>query len=78
MRKLTTREISPAMETLEALGWLFRGEQRRAGAPAPWVVNQAVHERYAARAVTEAARRAAVRKIIARAGEHRKREPDQW
>jgi hypothetical protein len=79
MRKLTTWEITPVMETLEALGWLFRGEQRRAGAPPPWTVNPAVHARYAARAVAEAARRAAARKVIAEAARSRQEAgPEPW
>jgi hypothetical protein len=79
MRKLSTREITPVMETLEALGWLFRGEQRRAGAPTPWVVNPVVHDRYAARAAAEAARRAALRKVVARvAGDRREGGSEPW
>ena len=80
MRRLTTREVTPVMETLENLGWLFRGEQRRAGAPVPWTVNPAVHTLYGERAATEAARREALRKIIARAAEtrHREKDAEQW
>ena len=75
MRKLTSREITPVMEQLEALGWLFRGEQRRAGAPPVWNVNPAVHAHYAARAEAETKRRAEMRKIIAKAAAARRANP---
>ena len=74
MRKLTSREITPVMEQLEALGWLFRGETRRAGAPPVWTVNPAVHTHYEARAKAENRRREELRKLIARAATVRRKE----
>jgi Protein of unknown function (DUF3987) len=74
MRKLTSKEITPVMEQLEALGWLFRGETRRAGAPPVWTINPAVHTQYAARAKAEGRRREDLRRMIARAASVRRRE----
>jgi hypothetical protein len=74
MRKLTSREITPVMEQLETLGWLFRGEQRRAGAPPLWTINPNVHTRYAERAKAESRQRADLRKLIAKDATARRRE----
>jgi hypothetical protein len=74
MRKLTSREITPVMEQLEALGWLFRGESRRAGTPPVWTINPVVHTRYDARARAESRRRAELRKLIAKAATVRRKD----
>jgi Protein of unknown function (DUF3987) len=76
MRKLTSRDVTPVMEQLEALGWLFRSEQRRAGAPPVWRVNPAAHAHYAARARTERKRREDMRVLIAK-DDAKRRATDQ-
>jgi hypothetical protein len=78
MRKLTSKEVSPVMEQLEALGWLFRGDGRRAGAPRVWTINPAVHPKYQARAGAEGRRRARLRERLTRTAVVRRRDdPDE-
>jgi hypothetical protein len=72
MRKLTSKDVTPVLEQLEALGWVFRSEQRRAGAPPVWRVNPAVHAHYAARARAERKRREDMRAIVAQDGAKRR------
>ncbi|WP_027577275.1 DUF3987 domain-containing protein [Bradyrhizobium sp. WSM1743] len=67
MRRLTPEEGVAVFEQLEAFGWLERAPSRLRGAPPHWLVNPAVHEKFAERAKTEAARRAEVRQTIAEA-----------
>jgi hypothetical protein len=67
MRKLTSRDVTPVMEQLEAFGWLHRGPPLRAWAPPVWRVNPAVHAHYAARAQAERQRRQDLRALIAQA-----------
>ena len=76
MRKLTSREVTPVMEQLEALGWLFRGDARRGGAPPVWTINPAVHPKYQARAGAEGRRRARLRERLTRTAVVRRREVD--
>jgi Protein of unknown function (DUF3987)/Primase C terminal 2 (PriCT-2) len=62
MRGLTRRETDNVCEQLEALGWVTRTPGPRQGLH--WIVNPAVHVRFAERAAKEAARRAATRELI--------------
>jgi Protein of unknown function (DUF3987) len=66
MRKLTSKDITPVLEQLEALGWLARGDPLRAGAPPSWTVNPAVHKIFAERGQTESKRREKIRETIAK------------
>jgi hypothetical protein len=65
MRRLAPEEGLAVFEQLEAFGWLERAPSRLRGAPSHWLVNPAVHQKFAERAKVEAARRAEVRKTIA-------------
>lgn len=65
MRRLSPEEALGVFEQLEAFGWLERGRSRLRSTPAFWEVNPAVHEKFADKAKTEAARRALVRQMIA-------------
>lgn len=66
MRKLTSKDITPVLEQLEALGWLARGDPLRDKAPPPWTVNPAVHKIFAERGQTESKRREKIREAIAK------------
>lgn len=66
MRKLTSKDITPVLEQLEALGWLARVDPLRGGAPPTWTVNPAVHEIFAERGQTERKRREEIRETIAK------------
>lgn len=65
MRRLSPEDALAVFEQLEAFGWLDRTPSRLRGAPTHWRVNPVVHEKFADRAKTEAARRAEVRQTIA-------------
>jgi hypothetical protein len=65
MRKLGSDEALAVFEQLEAFGWLDRAPSPHRGAPPHWLVNPAVHQKFAERAKSEAARRAQVRQMIA-------------
>lgn len=75
MRGLTTREITPVLEQLEAFGWLFRGASLRAGSPPQWKVNPAVHELYAERGERECRRREEIVVRIAKSVAEVRRHP---
>ena len=64
MRRLGPDEALAAFEQLESFGWLDRIPSPLRGAPAHWLVNPAVHQKFAERAKTEGARRAEVRQTI--------------
>lgn len=64
MRRLSPEAGLAVFEQLEAFGWLERTSRLR-GAPTHWLVNPAVHQKFAERAKVEAARRAEVRQTIA-------------
>jgi hypothetical protein len=66
-RKLTSKDITPVLEQLDAMGWLTKGVPMRGGAPPPWMVNPEVHTLFAARAVSEATRRTNSRNAILQA-----------
>jgi hypothetical protein len=59
MRKLTRHDTDSAFEQLEALGWVMRTAAPRLTDPPHWIVNPAVHQRFAARAKQERERREA-------------------
>lgn len=59
MRKLTRHDTESAFEQLEALGWVTKTPGPRLTDPSHWNVNPIVHEKFAARAVDERARREA-------------------
>ncbi|MGY8639189.1 DUF3987 domain-containing protein [Bradyrhizobium sp. 14AA] len=67
MRRLAPEEGLAIFERLEAFGWLERGSSQVRGAPARWLVNPTVHEKFAERAKAEAARRAEARQTIVNA-----------
>jgi hypothetical protein len=58
MRKLGSDEALAVFEQLEAFGWLDRAPSPHRGAPPHWLVNPAVHQKFAERAKSETARRA--------------------
>ena len=64
MRRLGPDEALAAFEQLESFGWLDRVPSPLRGAPPHWLVNPAVHQKFAERAKSEAARRAEVRQTI--------------
>ena len=65
MRKIAEHDIRPLLEQLAALGWLEMIPGPRPTQPPHWLVNPAVHARFADRASAEAARRKAAREVIA-------------
>jgi hypothetical protein len=65
MRKLSKQETEVIFDHLDALGWIDRVPGPRATSPPHWVVNPAVHTKFAERAAVEAERRARERKIVA-------------
>ena len=65
MRAIRDVDIRPLLEQLAALGWLVRVDAPRPSSQAHWLVNNAVHTKFADRAKTEAARRDQARKTIA-------------
>ena len=64
MRGLKEHETRPLLEQLSALGWLKRVDALRPSSPPHWQVNPAVHKKFADRAVREAKRREATRKMM--------------
>jgi hypothetical protein len=65
MRGLRRQDIEAVFDQLEALGWISRTPGPYEKAPPHWIVNPAIHTRFAKRASAEAERRARDRKIIA-------------
>jgi hypothetical protein len=65
MRKVPTHEMATVFEQLEALGWVDRAAGPYQKAPLHWVVNPAVHVKFAEKAKSEAERRANAREMIA-------------
>jgi hypothetical protein len=66
MRKLERKDIESVFEQLDAFGWLERLPAARPGNPPPfWIVNPAVHQKFADLAESEKARREEIRKLIA-------------
>ena len=57
MRNLTRREIEAMFEQLDAFGWLTRIPGPRPSDPPHWIVNPAVHQKFAERAEAEKKRR---------------------
>ena len=77
MRKLSSKDITPVLEHLEAFGWLIRGQSSRAGAPPVWTVNPLVHDgRFAKRRDEETKRREKAREMIARSAAKRRHDRD--
>ena len=74
MRNLTRRETEAIFEQLDALGWITRTPGPRPSDPPHWIVNPAVHQKFAERAKAEAERRERERAMISgllrRAGVH--------
>lgn len=64
MRSLRDHEIRSVLEQLDALGWLTRVENPRPTLPPHWLVNPAVHERFAERAEQERRRRGEARNVL--------------
>lgn len=65
MRQIREGDIRPLLEQLAALGWLGRIDGPRPSSQPHWIVNPAVHRRFADRAAQESTRREAARKSIA-------------
>ena len=57
MRSLKQREVEGLFEQLDAFGWLTRVPGPRPSYPHHWVVNPAVHQKFAERAEAEKKRR---------------------
>ena len=74
MRNLTRRETDAIFEQLDALGWITRTPGPRPSDPPHWIVNPAVHQKFAERGKAEAERRERERAMISgllrRAGVH--------
>ena len=64
MRGLKEHETRPLLEQLSALGWLNRVDALRPSSPPHWQVNPGVHKKFADRAMREAKRREATRKMM--------------
>jgi hypothetical protein len=64
MRGLKGLEIECIFEQLEALGWLVRADNKRWAARPQWLVNPAVHHRFAGRAKREVSQRAKDRAML--------------
>ena len=65
MRKLERRDVESLFEQLDAFGWVTRTPGARPTDPPHWMVNPAVHQKFAARAAAEESRRKRERDIIA-------------
>jgi hypothetical protein len=65
MRSLCRQDIEAVFDQLEALGWITRTPGPYVRSPPHWIVNPAVHTKFAERASAEAERRARDRKAIA-------------
>ena len=78
LRKLTSKDVTPVMETLEALGWVCRAEVVKTGAPPRWLVNPAVHDgRFAKRGEEEKKRREEAGDLIAKAAAGKRRQVEE-
>jgi hypothetical protein len=64
MRGLKKHETEAIFEQLEALGWIIRTPGGRPSDPPHWMVNPAVHQRFAERAEAARKRRAQDREMI--------------
>jgi hypothetical protein len=64
MRNLTRRETDAIFEQLDALGWITRTPGPRPSDPPHWIVNPAVHQKFAERGKAEAERRERERAMI--------------
>jgi uncharacterized protein DUF3987/primase-like protein len=65
MRGLERREIEAVFDQLDALAWVNRIQGPQPSSPPHWIVNPAVHAKFAQRAGAEKERRERERKIIA-------------
>ena len=64
MRNLTRRETEAIFEQLDAFGWITRTPGPRPSDPPHWIVNPAVHQKFAERGRAEAERRERERAMI--------------
>jgi hypothetical protein len=75
MRKLSSKDITPVLEHLEAFGWLIRGQSPRGGAPPVWTVNSLVHDgRFAKRRDAETMRREKAGELLKKAAAGRRHD----
>jgi hypothetical protein len=65
MRGLERREIEAVFDQFEALGWGYRVPGPKPTTPPHFIVNPAVHAKFAERGQAEAKRRAHAREVIA-------------
>jgi hypothetical protein len=65
MRKLERRDIERLFDQLDAFGWITPTPGLRPSDPAHWMVNPAVHRKFAERAQKEGERRKRERATIA-------------
>ena len=65
MKRLKPRDAEGLFEQLHGLGWVTRTPGPRPSTPTHWIVNPAVHERFAERGKAEAERRERDRATIA-------------
>jgi len=63
MRKLEKRDTEAVFEQLDAFGWVTRTPGPRPSDPPHWIVNPAVHQKFAERAKTSKERRERGRRI---------------
>jgi hypothetical protein len=68
MRKASPKEVEEALVHLDGLGWVDKTPGPRPSSPVHWIVNPAVHVRFADKAKEEETRRANVREIMIRLG----------
>jgi hypothetical protein len=68
MRKASPKEVEEALLHLDGLGWVDKTPGPRPSSPVQWIVNPAVHVRFADKAKEEEKRRANVREIMIRLG----------
>jgi hypothetical protein len=68
MRKASPKEVEEALVHLDGLGWVDKTPGPRPSSPVQWIVNPAVHVRFADKAKEEETRRANVREIMIRLG----------
>ena len=64
MRNLKRRETEAIFEQLDAFGWVTRTPGPRPSDPPHWIVNPAVHQKFAERAEAERKRREREREAI--------------
>ncbi|SCY80879.1 DUF3987 domain-containing protein [Paracoccus tibetensis] len=65
MRSLRDQDIQPLLQQLAAMGWLEKVDGPRPSSAPHWLVNPAVHGRFAARAQAERERREEARQVLA-------------